>query len=150
MGHPSKYKPEIFNAICDRISSSSDSLKKICLEFDIDHLTFHRWLRERDDAEELRKLYARAKEEQADFMMEEMLEIADDASRDTIIKVGKGGQEYEAENVEWVNRSKLRVEARKWLAGKLRPKKWGDKVDVDLTSGGDKIQICVNLAKNED
>jgi hypothetical protein len=42
------------------------------------------------------------------------------------------------ENKEVVNRSKLRVEARKWIAAKLKPKKYGEKLDV--TSAGEKLE----------
>jgi hypothetical protein len=33
----------------------------------------------------------------------------------------------------WVNRQRLRIDARKWSAAKLRPKQWGDKIDVSVT-----------------
>jgi hypothetical protein len=80
--------------------------------------------------------YTRAKEEQADLMCEEMLEIADDGTNDTMI-TDFGLKE----NKEWTNRSRLRVETRKWLASKLKPKKYGEKLDV--TSGNEKLQPMI-------
>lgn len=71
--------------------------------------------------------YARACEARADALVDEIIEIADDGSGDT----------YETEdgivkiNTEVVQRSKLRVDARKWVAAKMRPKKYGDKLDVE-------------------
>ena len=50
----------------------------------------------------------------------------------------------EVENKEWTNRSKLRVDARKWVASKLKPKKYGDKLDVDANVEGT-IKITMNL-----
>lgn len=82
-------------------------------------------------------LYARAKMVQADFMVEELVEIADDTSRDTLIRTNKDGEEYEVCNTEWLNRSRLRVDTRKWIAAKLAPKVYSERVfsthDVKLS-----------------
>jgi len=77
----------------------------------------------------LAEQYARARDVRADIIFDEILEIADDSSNDTITT----DEGYPMENREWVNRSKLRVDARRWALGKMSPKKFGDKVDV--TSG---------------
>lgn len=92
-----------------------------------------RWLREN---EEFRNQYARAKEDQADFLAEEILDIADDGSND-FMTITKGNKTYNVENTEWTSRSKLRVEARKWIAAKLKPKRYGEK--IDMTSDGKAI-----------
>jgi hypothetical protein len=42
----------------------------------------------------------------------------------------------------WVNRQRLRIDARKWTASKLRPKQWGDRVDVNVTQ----TQISITTA----
>jgi hypothetical protein len=74
-------------------------------------------------------MYARAKDNQADLLAEEILEIADDGSND-FMTIVKGDESYTVENKELVNRSRLRIDARKWYAAKLRPNKYGDKLDV--------------------
>lgn len=74
--------------------------------------TIMRWLNE---DEEFQDQYARAKEEQADVLFEDVLEIADMATPEEVAV------------------ARLRIDARKWMAGKLRPKKYGDK--LDLTHG---------------
>lgn len=117
-----KYNPKIAIQICTEIATSAKSLKTICAKFNISNQTLFRWIAERED---FRKLYDEAKYAQADFLAEEMLEIADDATRDTII-TEEGAM---IENKEWTNRSKLRVDARKWIASKLKPKKYGDKIE---------------------
>ena len=61
-------------------------------------------------------------------MGQEILEIADDASRDTKIVTNKNGSTSEVADHEWINRSKLRVDARKSLKSKIAPKKYGDRV----------------------
>lgn len=89
--------------------------------------------------EEFKEQYTRAKEEQAETLADEIVEIADDASNDWMERNDPDNPGYVL-NKEHVQRSKLRVEARKWVASKLKPKKYGDKQEVDHTSGGDKVQ----------
>lgn len=91
---------------------------------------FYKWL----DEDELKvKQYARACNYRAESIFDEILEIADNTSNDTITT-----ERGDIPNSEWIARSRLRVDSRKWIASKLNPKKYGDKTDV--TSGGDKIQ----------
>ena len=61
-------------------------------------------------------------------MGQEILEISDDASRDTKIVTNKDDSPAEVAEHELINRSKLRVDARKWLMSKIAPKKYGDRV----------------------
>lgn len=121
-----KYTDKLAKQICDRLATSHDSLKVICEDVKIAPSTVFKWLTEIPDFSEQ---YARAREAQADFLADEILEIADDASRDTII-TEDGAM---LENKEWTNRSKLRVDARKWIASKLKPKKYGEKLDMEHT-----------------
>jgi hypothetical protein len=67
-------------------------------------------------------------------MLDEILEIADDTSQDTTI-TDFGPKP----DTEWISRSKLRVDARKWAMSKLAPKKYGDAKSIDLTSKGERI-----------
>ena len=130
MAKESTYTKEIAFEICDIIATSNKGLHSICESDERfpTSATFYNWLHEQ---QELIDKYARAREAQADFLADEILEIADYSAQDTKTIISKGGGEYEAENTEWVNRSKLRVEARKWIAAKLRPKKYGDKIDIE-------------------
>lgn len=105
-------------AICDRIAQC-EPLHKIAEVAGVSKGTLIVWLADFPDQ------YARAREAQADRFAEEILEIADDGSNDT----------YQTDNGEQVNhdviaRSKLRVDARKWLASKMAPKKYGEKIAV--------------------
>lgn len=72
--------------------------------------------------------YARARELLYAVWADEILEIADDGTTDYITKVGRNGHEYEAVDQEHIQRSRLRVDARKWLLSKLLPKTFGDHV----------------------
>jgi hypothetical protein len=127
-GRPEIYSKELAERLCEEIATSTKSLRTICKMDGMPSVrTVLRWLRE--DKDGFCALYARAKEEQADFMAEEMIEIADDGSND-LMTITKGDMSYEMENKEVTNRSKLRVETRKWIASKLKPKKYGERLDV--------------------
>lgn len=122
-GRPTKYTPELGDEICEAIANKTP-LARLCNERD--HLpaarTVYRWLREHD---EFCQNYARAKEEQADLMVEEMLEIADETDR------------------EDVQVARLRVDTRKWAASKFKPKKYGDLSKVELEGSLDIKQINI-------
>ena len=100
--------------------------------------TFMRWLAD-DEHVELRDHYVRAREAQADTFAEEILQIADDGRNDTY--VDDEGQVKVDHDV--IARSRLRVDARKWLASKMAPKKYGDKITQEHTgAGGAALQVA--------
>lgn len=131
--HALEFTDEIAAEICERIATTPRGLDFICANDEAlpSPRTVHRWL---NDHETFRQSYLRARERQADLIFDECLEIADDCSNDTKIV---GGDDYEREvaNTEWISRSKLRVDTRMRMAGKLAPKKYGEKLDI--TSGGE-------------
>lgn len=136
MAH-STYTPQLGAEICQRIALG-ESLRAICrCDGMPDQTTVYRWLRERED---FRQQYARAREDQADFYAEQIIDIADETSNDTEIT-----EHGEKPNSEWIARSRLRVDARKWVMSKLAPKKYGDKIDV--TTGGDSLNMTAEERK---
>lgn len=128
-GRPSEYSPEKADLICERLIDG-ESLRSICLDDDMPAgSTVCRWLA---NNEEFRKQYALAREAQADTLADEMLDIADDGTNDWMERQGKDGETGRLEyNGDHVQRSRLRIDARKWLASKMAPKKYGDKIDVE-------------------
>lgn len=125
-GRPSSYNTQVAGEICSQIASSSKSLKTICEQPGMPSVkTVYEWLRIHED---FRNQYARAKDDQADFLVEEMMEIADDGRND-FMAIKKGEEEVFVENKEVTNRSRLRVDTRKWIASKLKPKKYGEKIE---------------------
>lgn len=136
-GRHTKYSEQLAEKICERISTSTDRLRKICSELGIDYSNVKRWLLKYP---EFRAQYSTAKELQADEIFDEMLEIADDDSDDSIYvetqdKDGQGAKRVM--NSEFIQRSKLRVETRFKIASKLAPKKYGDKVEVNQHNTGE-------------
>lgn len=124
-GRPTMYSDELAARICREVATSTDGLEKICADnADFPNpKTIYGW---RLDIEDFSKKYDAAKRLQADLLASEIMNIADDSSRDTITKMNSQGEEYEVANTEWVARSRLRVDTRKWIASKLLPKVYGD------------------------
>lgn len=114
-----RFSQEIFDEICVRIAEG-ESLRKICKDEKMPSLVaVWKWL---NNSEELVKQYTRAREEQAETLVDEMIDIADYKKDDTYLD--ENGKEII--NQEVIARSRLRVDARKWVASKLKPKKFGD------------------------
>lgn len=133
MGRPSSFTQDKADLICEKLASGQ-SLRSICDADDLpSKITVLRWLR---DNETFRAQYTRAREDQAETIFDEMLEIADDGEFDYETKTRDDGSEYEAVNHDHIQRSKLRIEARKWVLGKMAPKKYGER--IDLNHGGQK------------
>lgn len=80
------------------------------------------------------KQYARAKEESADAMAEDILDIADTPRIGTVTKTKPDGS-VETREGDMIEHRRLQVDARKWLASKLKPKKYGDRVDLTNSDG---------------
>lgn len=132
-GRPSTYSVALADAICDYLADGK-SLRWICAQEGMPAKgTVLRWAR---DNPSFRDQYARGREVGDELLAEEILEIADDGSND-FMTVTKGDATYTVENKEVTTRSKLRIDARKWLLSKRQPKKYGDR--LDLTSGGEKL-----------
>lgn len=130
-GRPTDFTPEIANEICERLAKG-ESLRTITGsnrdDFMPSETTVRRWLAGNEDwNEEFRRQYARAREDQADFKFDEAWEIASSATPENVAV------------------ARLKVDVVKWQAGKLAPKKYGDK--VALTGGGEgdaPLQVIIN------
>lgn len=140
MGRPSEFTQETADAICQRLIEG-ESLRTICKTEGMPAAsTVFRWLSERKSFQEQ---YARAREAQADHLAEEILQIADDGENDTYEVDGETRT-----NQDVVARSRLRVDARKWLASKMAPKKYGEKVTQEHTGeGGGPVKMTVEFVR---
>jgi hypothetical protein len=161
MGRPSKFSEKVFTDICVQIASGK-GLVEICRADDKPHrATVLRWIAESPD---LQKLYAQAHEHQADFYADQIIEIADEDAalvrldrhygKDKKLRNGTAsdGNFIEATfDAAAVARNKLRIDARKWKAAKLAPKKWGEKVTTEHTGldGGPVSMVTANVTRDE-
>src|SRR3990167_1026711 len=131
-GRPNKFTNETCNKICERLMKGQ-SLIQICRDDDMPTLqTIMNWLNDERKKDFLYQ-YRHAREIQAEYLFDEMLEICDDASNDWIEIETKSGRKIDVIDNECVNRSKLRVETRKWYLSKVLPKKFGEKQTVEHT-----------------
>lgn len=101
--------------------ANCEFIHKIAASYEMSAGSLHVWLNARPE------MYARAREQQADKLVADMLEIADYGLNDTY--QDDNGNVRTDQDV--VARSRLRVEARKWLAGKMNAKKYGDRLNLD-------------------
>lgn len=116
---------EIFEKVCNLISDGK-STRKAIKSVGLSSSTFYSWL---DDDVDKSKQYARACEERAEALADEILDIANHTEEDHTPFTGG--------NV--VQRDKARMDALKWILSKQYPKKYGDKIDIDHTTQGEKI-----------
>ena len=134
MARPSKFTQAVADEICERIATTPRGIDFICESDDAlpSARTVHHWL---NAHETFLQSYLRARERQADLIFDECLEIADDVSRDSkVVREGEDGERLVADS-EWISRSKLRVDTRLRMAGKLAPKKYGDKLELNNNHG---------------
>ena len=79
------------------------------------------------------------------LLFDEIIEIADDDQNDYIEQTLPSGDIIEKVNSEHIQRSRLRVDARKWVLSKMNPKKYGEKLDLDMNSK--QVIEYVNVSK---
>ena len=140
-GRPPSYTDELADEFLDRIAHGQ-SMRSICK---LDHMpsctTVIKWLKDKEDFLER---YARAREAQADYLAEETIEIADDATNDWMENNDPDNPGWKA-NGEHIQRSRLRVDARKWFASKVAPKKYGDIQKIEHSGGITKTVINAEI-----
>ena len=90
--------------------------------------TFYKWLDE--DANKV-KQYVRACEARAEQIFEDILNIADTTEEGITTKETENG--IETTTGDMIQHRRLKVDARKWMLGKMNPKKYSDKIQVDTT-----------------
>jgi hypothetical protein len=124
-GRPSIYTQELADRICERLASG-ESLRAICLDDGMpDGKTVRNWLSDKPD---FVLQYARAREDQAEAHADRIIEIADDADIDP-------------------HHKRIMVDARKWVASKLKPKRYGDKLDLEHKG---EVGLTVNVLRFTD
>jgi hypothetical protein len=122
--------PELLAAICERIAAG-ESVRSVCRDEQMPAAsTVFKWLTE--DAA-FSEQYARAKATAAEVLASELIEIADDGTNDYVERVNaKTGRLEIGFDNEHVQRSRLRVDTRKWYLSKILPKVYGDRLDLNV------------------
>lgn len=140
MARPSKYSVKLADAICERLADG-ESLRAICATKSMpNRATVFRWLASNA---EFRDQYAHAREAQADTLADEILDLAD-ASRIGVKTTKKANGDTETVKGDMVERSRLQIDARKWLASKLKPKVYSERMQQDVTLTTKELPASVN------
>lgn len=122
------YSPRIVIRICRRIADG-ESVNRICAEDGMPgRWAFYKWL---DQQPKLLAMYELALEMRADVHADEITDIADEAPIEMVTIIGE--KEIRRLDYAGVAHRRLRVDTRKWIAARLRPKKYGDR--MALTDG---------------
>ena len=130
MARPSKYSDALAGEICSRIAQGTP-LRTICADAGMPGLaTVITWL---GKYPEFQAQYARAREEQADALADDIVRIADEAP--------PPDSETGKIDSAWVAWQRNRIDARKWTAMKLKPKKYGYRVALTGAADGAPIQV---------
>lgn len=134
MAYSKDDKNFLIDSVCKLIESGL-SLRKSIISINDKFPTFSRktfleWI---DEDKEKSDQYARACIIREDFILDEIFDISDNSQNDAITT----DDGLTIVNHEIVQRSKIRIDARKWALSKMNRKRFGD--GIDLTSGGDKL-----------
>lgn len=126
---PTVYTEEIgekmFLGFCN-----GESLRTICEADDMPHkATIFRWLA--DPEHPICDHYTRGREIQAESLVDDIQDIADNGTNDWMERQTRKGT-ITVVNTEAIQRSRLRMDARKWVAGKIKPKKYGTRIQADV------------------
>jgi hypothetical protein len=132
-GRPTDYTVELAAEICGRLAMG-ESMRTVCKDECMPAAsTVFLWLAKHEGFSEQ---YVIAKEQSAEAIADEMFDIADDGSNDWMLAHFKDGSEGWKLNGEHVQRSRLRVDIRKWYLSKIKPKKYGEKISQELSGPG--------------
>ena len=128
------YTPELADDICAALAEGK-SLVRVCRELDVEYRNVFAWLRD-PEKKDFADNYASAREAQAHLFAEEVITISDDAGLQSDDK-------------------RVRIDARKWYAGKMQPKKYGDKTVLSndpenpLPSGNVTVAVTPDVIRAE-
>lgn len=122
-GRPTEYSEEVADVICERLANG-EGLVSICKDEKLPSRSIvHEWLNPESKyfKESFLDKYVRARDDQADYKAEEIESIAE--------RVLSGELRPDA--------ARVAIDAKKWTASKLKPKRYGDKVEQEITHHGD-------------
>jgi hypothetical protein len=127
---------EVFNSICELIEDTDIGTDKACVKHKVSSRSFREYLRIVGDSAELK--YARAKSNQIDTLLDQMADLESQCMEE----VRQIDDPKRANAI--VQAYKIRVDNLKWIASKLKPKKYGDKLTLD-GDVGIKINRAIDL-----
>ena len=141
------YTQDIADLICERLSDG-ESLRAICQDENLpDRKTVTRWT---NTNEAFREQYRIAREIQIELLADEIIDIADDATNDFIERTRQDGSTEMVVDHENINRSRLRIDTRKWMLSKLKPGTYGDKIQHANAAGDGNTEVVYRWAEPDE
>jgi hypothetical protein len=120
-GRPTDFTEEIADNICSRITNG-ESLSSITRDEDMPHpATVYRWLQKHSSFCEM---YTRAREDQADTLADQIIAISEEKP---MLRIISDSETIEKLDPTGVSHNRNRIDARKWIAAKLKPRKYGER-----------------------
>ncbi len=142
MGRPTIYSDELAQTICESLMVGM-SLRRICELDDMPAIsTVMQWLA--SNKSDFMEQYAHARQVQAEYLLDELIDIADDSSKDYVIVDGQ-----ERLDQEHIQRAKLRIDTRKWNIEKLAPKRYGAKQQLEHTGSDGGAIETINVTPEQ-
>lgn len=131
MGRPSTYTPELAELICLRMRECGGNLSAVCRADDMpSRWPIIEWTEKYPD---FGIKYAHARKAGYELMADDITDISDDGSNDWMQRENRAGRMVTVPDQEHIQRSRLRVDTRKWLLSKVLPKIYGDKLALEHT-----------------
>lgn len=149
VSHGKGYNPPLARKICEQLMHKR-SLTDICKDPRMPSLTtVINWLANPKLAD-FREMYYYARRVAAELYVDEIFSIADDGTNDWKPRYDKdGGLIDYVPDQEAIQRSRVRIDARKWYASKMVPRIYGEKVDVGLDVTGDLAELLKKASNND-
>lgn len=144
-----KYSPQIARKICEQIMEGK-TLKDICAQHNMPSIQrVTRWLASPLN-EDFREMYYYARRVQAEILVDEIISIADDSENDWKPSFNKKGEQngWKPDH-ECIQRSRVRIDTRKWLAAKMLPRMYGENIDVQHHVTGDLMKVMEAASNND-
>jgi hypothetical protein len=139
------YTPEqiesVFESICKEIEEGSSLIAILRRSDTPGTQTFYQWL---EASEDKQKRYARACERRQEALFEEIHVIADTPVEGLTITTDDKGKSTETKG-DMLGHRRLQIDVRKWMLGKMNPKKYGDK----LINENHNTNVNVELSNDE-
>lgn len=145
-GRPEIYTDELAGEICEKLMNGR-TITSICREEKMPSIkTVFSWLNDRLPSfkKDFLKSYLIARQIQGEVVADQAMDIADDGSNDTYYDIDKKGNRIKKIDYDNIQRSRLRVEHKRWLASKLYPRKFSDKLQL----AGDEDKPLIPVKKN--
>ena len=140
LGRPTKYNDELVKDICNGIASSSKGTKKLCDENPHwpSQDTLFTWLK---DNKEFSEQYAQAKRQQAEVLVDAMLDIVQGVAPGCL----KDEHGVIVPNIALIQQARLRIDVYKWLACKLIPRIYGERTRLDADIGVTRQEDAIEM-----